>query len=278
MVNGIVKNNPITNCIAIAAGKGGVGKSSVSVNLALSLAECGAKVGILDADLYGPSIGKMLPASKNIEELDGWIIPAEGLGLYYVSLAHFALGQQATIVRAPIANQIISEFLQHVKWPRLDFLFIDFPPGTGDIQLTIMQQASLVGAILVTTPQEVALLDVKKAYSMFKEMQVPILGIIENMSYFEDSFNKRIYPFCQGGGRAFCDQFDLKLLGEIPLDPNISACCDQGSSLLEKFPGSSGSIAFEKIAKDLQLSLLKSKLEEKGVMKSFELIWDETMS
>ena len=278
MVSSMIENHPITNCIAIAAGKGGVGKSSVSVNLALSLAAGGARVGILDADLYGPSIGKMLPISRGIEESDGWIIPAEGLGLHYISLAHFPLGKQATIVRAPIANQIISEFLVAVKWPKLDFLFIDFPPGTGDIQLTLMQKASLVGAILVTTPQEVALLDVKKAYAMFKEMQVPILGVIENMSYFEESSLARVYPFGQGGGRSFCDQFDLKLLGEIPIDPHISSCCDLGESLLEKFPGSSAAVVFEKIAKDLHLSLLKSKLEKQGIVEFFELIWDEKLS
>lgn len=272
-----VKNNPITNCIAVAAGKGGVGKSSVSVNLALNLAESGARVGILDADLYGPSIAKMLPKSKPLEEVDGWIVPAQGLGVHYVSLAHFPLGEQATVVRAPIANQIISEFLHSVRWPVLDFLFIDFPPGTGDIQLTLMQQASLVGAILVTTPQEVALLDVKKAYSMFKDMQVPILGVIENMSYFEESSKVKVYPFGQGGGGSFCNECGLRLLGEIPIDPHISRCSDLGISLSTTFPGSGGALVFEKIAKDLQLSLLKNKLEEIGTMKSFELVWDKEL-
>jgi ATP-binding protein involved in chromosome partitioning len=272
-----VKNKPIINCIGVAAGKGGVGKSSVTVNLALALAASGARVGILDADLYGPSIGKMLPKAKAMEEIEGWMIPAEGLGIHYISLAHFPMGQKATIVRAPIANQIISEFLHHVKWPDLDFLLIDFPPGTGDIQLTLMQQASLIGTILVTTPQEVALLDVRKAYQMFKEMQVPVLGVIENMSYFEETSNKKVYPFGQGGGRSFCLECDLKLIGEIPIDPHISNCCDQGCSLIERFPGNSSTILFEKIAREIQLSLITNKLEEKEVVKSFELIWDETM-
>jgi ATP-binding protein involved in chromosome partitioning len=268
-----MENPAVLQCIGIAAGKGGVGKSSMTVNLALALVASGAKVGILDADLYGPSIGKMLSNTIPIKEEEGWIIPAQGLGIAYVSLAHFPMGQKATVVRAPIANHIISEFLHHVKWPQLDFLLIDFPPGTGDIQLTLMQEASLTGAILITTPQEVALLDVKKAYSMFQEMQVPILGVIENMSYFEENSNK-VYPFGQGGGERFCKEHHLKLLGEIPLEPNISRCCDHSLSLIEKFPGCQAAILFEKIAQELQGVLLSKELKERGAMKSFELLWE----
>lgn len=257
--------------IAIAAGKGGVGKSSVTVNLALALMGSGARVGILDADLYGPSIGKMIPAQDPLQEVEGWMIPAKGLGIYTISLAYFALGKQATIVRAPIANQIISELIHKVKWPELDFLLIDFPPGTGDIQLTLMQQASLSGAILVTTPQEVALLDVEKAYEMLRYMQVPILGVLENMSYYEQ-VDGRSYPFGQGGGRKLCDQYGLQLLGEIPLDPAISRCADRGESLFELYPNHGASLVFEQAAQALQLSLIKHKVNCE--IKSFEVVWE----
>lgn len=263
-----------TQCIAIAAGKGGVGKSSVTVNLALALAAEGAAVGILDADLYGPSIGKMVPAEEVLQEIEGKIAPAKGLGLYVVSLAYFPLGQKATIVRAPIANQIISEFLHQIQWPKLDFLLIDFPPGTGDIQLTLMQQAALSGAILVTTPQEVALLDVRKAYDMLKAMQVPVLGVVENMSYFE-SEKSCYHPFGEGGGRRFCEEYALTLLGEIPVEASLSFCCDQGLSLLEHHPDCKASRVFGDIAAALQRSLLKNKLEGRPGVQSFELIWED---
>jgi len=259
-----------TQSIAIGAGKGGVGKSTVTVNVALALLAEGARVGILDADLYGPSIGKMVALEHPLREEDGYIIPAQGLGLFVVSLAHFSLGEQATIVRAPIANQIIGEFLHQVLWPELDFLLIDFPPGTGDVQLTLMQQAALAGAILVTTPQEVALLDVTKAHAMFQAMQVPVLGIVENMSYFEEG-GERYYPLGQGGGRRFCQQHQLRLLGEIPLDKAVSACSDEGSSLLAKHPKAVASDVFTQVAKGLQQGLLQGKSSPVSIKKMTSL-------
>lgn len=258
--------------IAIAAGKGGVGKSTVTVNLALALTLQGARVGILDADLYGPSIGKMLPEDRCLALEGEFLIPAEGHRIQYISLAHFPMGKKATIVRAPIANQIICDFLNQVKWSHLDFLLIDFPPGTGDIQLTLMQQASLSGAILVTTPQEIALLDVEKAYQMFLEMQVPVLGVVENMSYLEGI--SRIYPYGSGGGSKISLKHGLQLFGEFPLDPNISACCDNSESLFEKFPGSISTTLFDKLAKDVQLKLMENQLIDKGAKKDFEVLWE----
>jgi ATP-binding protein involved in chromosome partitioning len=258
--------------IAIAAGKGGVGKSTVTVNLALALARQGASVGILDADLYGPSIAKMLPEDRKLVLDEAVLIPAQGLGIYYISLAHFPLGKKATIVRAPIANQIISDFLTLVQWPCLDFLLIDFPPGTGDIQLTLMQQASLSGAILVTTPQEIALLDVEKAYQMFQEMQVPILGVVENMSYLEGS--PCIYPYGSGGGKKISLRHGLRLFGEFPLDPHISRCCDRSESLWEKFPESSSARLFDQLAKDVQVELMEHQIKGQAVKKAFEVVWE----
>lgn len=171
--------------LGLAAGKGGVGKSTATVNLGLALVKLGYSVGLLDADIYGPSLCKMLPIEElpKQNELDPErIIPGSSLGLKVISMAHFRA--DAAVVRAPIANGFITQFLQLVDWDPLDFLLIDFPPGTGDIQLTLMQQGALSGAVIVTTPQEVALIDVFKTIRMFEQLSVPIIGVIENMSFF----------------------------------------------------------------------------------------------
>jgi ATP-binding protein involved in chromosome partitioning len=172
----------IRNVLAIAAGKGGVGKSTVAVNLALALHNKGAKVGIIDADLYGPSIRHMLPEERlPSQEGNGKILPAMAQGIVYISIDFFRKNSEASLVRAPIANAAISQFLDSVEWGDLDYLLIDFPPGTGDIQLTLSQQANLCGAILITWPQDLSLIDVRKAAELFIKSRVPILGIIENM-------------------------------------------------------------------------------------------------
>lgn len=261
--------------LAVAAGKGGVGKSSVSLNIALALSAAGARVGVLDADLYGPSLGRMIALDKPVQETDGWILPAQGLGIEVVSFAHFVAGKQANIVRAPIANQIISQFLHQVLWSDLDFLLIDFPPGTGDIQLTIMQQVSLQGALLVSTPQLVALEDVEKALTMFNQMHVPILGLVENMSYFEASLGNRYYPLGEGGGRAFCEEKQIPFFGEIPLEQEISACCDLGISLLKKHPLLPATKAFEAIADRVQWACLEQQRRNQNVMREIDLVWEE---
>ena len=231
--------NSVKTVLAVAAGKGGVGKSSVAVNLALALKNRGFKVGLLDADIYGPSLEQMLP--KGIEPTENpqnpeMLLPGLTLGMPFISVAHFRKG--ASIVRAPIANQIITQFLDTVEWGELDYLIIDFPPGTGDIQLTLMQKAFISGAIMVTTPQIVATLDVRKAIQLFLKMEIPILGIIENMSYFQDPLSgARFTPFGAGGGKSLAREFTIPLLGEIPIDPAISAAGDRGESLFEKGGG-----------------------------------------
>jgi ATP-binding protein involved in chromosome partitioning len=272
-----MKKNKTNFVLAVAAGKGGVGKSSVSVNLALSLAEVGARVGVLDADLYGPSLGKMMQAELEVHEEDGYILPAKFKGVYFVSLAHFTIGKEATIVRAPIANQLIEQFLTEVKWPELDFLIIDFPPGTGDIQLSIMQQATLSGALLVTTPQQVALLDVEKAYQMFSKMQVPILGIVENMSYYKVSESEMAYPFGKDHVIAFAKEKGLEYLGQIPIDQSISLCADQGESLFEQAPFSPGAVAFEKIRENIFSILMKDKKFHFQNFKRVDLLWNNQL-
>lgn len=232
--------------LAIAAGKGGVGKSTVAVNLALSLRNQGFEVGLLDADVYGPSLEQMLPEGMEPAvdpENEARLLPAMTFGMPFISVAHFK--KKASIVRAPIANGIIEQFLEVVNWGELDFLIIDFPPGTGDIQLTLMQKGAISAAVLVTTPQAVALLDVRKAAELFQQMQIPILGVVENMSFFLDpSSNEKITPFGEGGGKRLAKEFSLPLLGEIPIDPLISQAGDEGESLFEKKMDSPGAKAF----------------------------------
>lgn len=186
----IVKEHNLSNVrhiVAIAAGKGGVGKSTLALNAALYFQKKGCKVGLMDADLYGPSLQKMLPEELPPTQhaaIKERIVPAEARGIKLISMAYFLNPEHPTSVRAPIANGVIKQFIHLVDWGELDFLFIDFPPGTGDIQLTLVQEAMLSGAVIVTTPQEIALLDVSKTVAMFQQMQVPLVGVVENMSGF----------------------------------------------------------------------------------------------
>jgi ATP-binding protein involved in chromosome partitioning len=203
--------------IGIAAGKGGVGKSTVTAALARALAK-NYRVGVIDADVYGPSIAQLIPATIPPKEQGNKVLPAEGEGIKMISLAHF--GESANIVRAPIANGFIEQFLHDVEWGELDYLLIDFPPGTGDVQLTLMQQAQLSGALIVTTPEDLALSDVRRAMAMFVRMEVGIIGVVENMSYM-DINGERIYPFGQGGGARLAKEWDVPLLDRLPLDPTI---------------------------------------------------------
>ncbi len=218
-----VSSNPLANVqsiIAIAAGKGGVGKSTVTVNLALALQTLGYRVGIIDTDVYGPSIRKMLPEDHLPSQQGDFTRPALCQGIKMISVAYFHRKETVTAVRAPIANRLISYFIKNILWGDLDFLLVDLPPGTGDIPLTLTQQVRLTGAIMVTTPQEIALIDVRKAISLFEQVRVPIMGIVENMSYFQaDSQAEPIYLFGRGGGERLALEVSSPFLGQIPLDP-----------------------------------------------------------
>jgi ATP-binding protein involved in chromosome partitioning len=210
----------IKRTIAIGSGKGGVGKSTVTINLAASLAGQGYKVGVLDADIYGPSIGKMVGvngrvALKTDEEI---IYPLEKFGLKIISFAFLVDENQPVVWRGPMLGKAIEQFLFQVKWGELDYLLIDLPPGTGDVQLSLAQLTDLTGAIMVTTPQRVATLDASKAAAMFSQVKVPILGVIENMSYFipPDAPEKRYNIFGEGGAKELAESIQTKLLGQIP--------------------------------------------------------------
>jgi len=243
----------VKHIIAIGSGKGGVGKSTVAVNLAMALKQSGAAVGLMDADIYGPSQPGMLGAGSGAPRMtEGFILPVERHGLLMMSIGVLMEADRPVIWRAPIANKMIQQFLENVLWGQLDYLLIDLPPGTGDVQLTLAQQAHLTGAVIVTTPQQVALGVAKKGLQMFEQVNVPILGIIENMSGF-------VCPHCQtetaifksGGGAKMADTFDVNFLGSIPLDPALMSSGDDGLPFFTHNGDSPTSRAFATIAERL---------------------------
>lgn len=210
----------VKHIIAVASGKGGVGKSTVAANLAVALAKTGAKVGLCDCDLYGPSVAQMFGTrEKPLASEHDEIIPIEAHGIKLMSMGFLLDEDSPVIVRGPMATRYTQQFLRQVAWGELDFLVLDLPPGTGDIQLTIVQTVAVDGAIIVTTPQEVALIDARKAVAMFAKVQVPILGIVENMAWFECDHGQRYYLFGNGGGVREAERLGVPLLAQIPIDP-----------------------------------------------------------
>lgn len=241
----------VKKIIAIASGKGGVGKSTVSSNLAIALAATGAKVGLCDCDLYGPSIAMMFGChEKPLANENDEIIPIETHGLKIMSMGLLLEERSPVIVRGPLATRYTQQFLRQVAWGELDYLILDLPPGTGDIQLTIVQTVALHGAVIVTTPQEVALIDARKAASMFAKVNVPILGLIENMSWFECDAGKRYYLFGQGGGVREAEKLRVPLLAQIPIQVPISQGGDAGAPVAMLDPQTSpASAAFHQAAR-----------------------------
>lgn len=232
----------VKNIIAVVSGKGGVGKSTVAANLALAIAQSGAKVGLLDADIYGPSVPIMFgvrgqrPMMMNAGE-KGMIVPLEKFGIKLMSIGLLVDEKNAVVWRGPMASSAIKQFVTEVHWGELDYLVIDMPPGTGDIHLTLVQTVPVTGVIVVTTPQDVALADAKKAIAMFGQTQinVPIIGLVENMSYFtpEELPGNRYYIFGKDGGKKLADEYDIPLLGQIPLVQSIREGGDKGSPIME---------------------------------------------
>ena len=248
----------VKRIIAVASGKGGVGKSTVAANLAVSLAATGAAVGLCDCDLYGPSIAQMFGINKErpmANEHDE-IIPLEKHGLKLMSMGFLLDDRSPVIVRGPMATRYTQQFLRQVAWGDLDYLVLDLPPGTGDIQLTIVQTVTVNGTIIVTTPQEVALIDARKAISMFAKVNVPILGLIENMAWFECDAGKKYYIFGQGGGVREAEQLNVPLLGQIPINVATREGGDGGSPIALIPPAHNPvSAAFHGIAATLRLKL-----------------------
>src|SRR5438477_3335221 len=226
----------VRSIVAVASGKGGVGKSTVAANLALALKMQGQRVGLMDADIYGPSV----PIMMGIPPLDPKItpFPMERYGIKLMSMGFIVPPNQAVIWRGPMVHKAVSQFLTDIDWGQLDHLVIDLPPGTGDAQLTLTQTAPLSGAVIVTTPQEVSLIDARKGLEMFRQVHVPILGIVENMSYFVGEDGKRYDIFRHGGGHKLAGEAGVRFLGEIPLDPRVVECGDGGEPIVHRYPDS----------------------------------------
>lgn len=241
----------VKNMIAVASGKGGVGKSTVAVNIALSLSREGAKVGVLDADIYGPSQPLMLgiPKAQPVAEGENKIRPLEAHGLKVMSMGFLVDEDSPVIWRGPMVMRALVQFLSETIWGELDYLILDLPPGTGDAQLTIVQQVSLAGAVIVSTPQDIALLDARKGLQMFRKTDVPILGIIENMSYYECSeCGRRENIFDTGGGEKASRRYEVPFLGAIPLDIKVRVGGDFGVPVVAGEPGHPAAMAFREVA------------------------------
>lgn len=239
----------VKNLVAIASGKGGVGKSTASANLALALAATGARVGLLDADVYGPSLPTMFGICETPEQKDGRLVPLERHGVRLMSMGFLATRDTPVIWRGPMATKLIQQFLMAVDWGALDYLLIDLPPGTGDVQLTLVQTVPLTGAVIITTPQDVARSVAQRGLRMFQQTDVPILGIIENMSHFScPHCGERTDIFRHGGGRQVSDELGLPFLGEIPLDPEMVVGGDEGTPLVAKNPKAPGAKAWRDVA------------------------------
>lgn len=242
----------VKNTIAISSGKGGVGKSTVSVNLAVALAQTGARVGLMDADIYGPNVPLMMGIKTPPRPEGDKLLPAESHGVKLISMAFFVPDDTPMIWRGPMVHGAIMQFLRDVIWGELDYLLVDLPPGTGDAQLSIAQLVPLTGAVIVTTPQEVALLDSKKGLAMFQKVHVPVLGIVENMSFFEcPHCHEKTEIFSRGGGKAAAEKLGVSFLGEVPIDPAIREGGDAGMPIVVADPKSPQAEAFMKIAKTL---------------------------
>jgi ATP-binding protein involved in chromosome partitioning len=251
----------VKQVIAVASGKGGVGKSTVATNLALALQMQGNQVGLLDADIYGPSIPIMMGIPGVVDQ-STTPLPLIRYGLKLLSMGFFVRTDQAVIWRGPMIDKYLRQFLMGVDWGALDYLIVDLPPGTGDAQLTLTQHTRLTGAVIVTTPQEVSLIDARKGLEMFRQVRVPVLGIIENMSYFVGDDGKRYTVFGQGGGEKLAREAGVPFLGSIPIDPKVAQCGDAGDPIVHKHPDSPVSRAYLKLAETIANELAQSATKE----------------
>ncbi len=243
---------PARNVVAVASGKGGVGKSTVAVNLAVALAQAGANVGLLDADIYGPNTPMMLGVQyRPVQTAEGKLAPARAYGIELFSMGFMVKNEQPIIWRGPMLDKAIRQFLSDVAWGDLDYLIVDMPPGTGDAQLTVSQAFSLAGALIVTLPQAVSQADARRGLEGFKAMEVPILGVVENMSYLALPDGSRLDVFGQGGGRHLAEAAGVPFIGEIPMDPQVRIGCDEGVPIVVSHPDSAAAKALVAVAQDV---------------------------
>jgi ATP-binding protein involved in chromosome partitioning len=256
----------VRNIVAVSSGKGGVGKSTVAVNLAVSLTLDGARVGLMDADVYGPNVPIMLGASDARPEVDGnRLVPIEAYGVKLMSMAVLQPGDKPMIVRGPILHGLVKQFLSDVKWGELDYLIVDMPPGTGDVQLSLAQLVPVQGAVLVTTPQDVAIADVRRALRMFETVAIPVLGVVENMSYFvAPDTGTRYNIFGEGGGEKLATSYHVPFLGAIPLGMDVREGGDKGIPVVVSHPESPQAQAFrrvsEEVARQVSIEAMKPEL------------------
>jgi len=246
----------VRHTLAVSSGKGGVGKSTVAVNVALALRQAGAQVGLVDADVYGPNIPLMMGARGRPGMVNNRIIPVLAYDVKVMSIGFFVREGDPVVWRGPMIHSAIQQFLKDVEWGELDYLIFDMPPGTGDAQLSLSQVLPLSGAVMVTTPQDVSLLDVRKGLAMFQKMNVPILGIVENMAGFACPHCGHLTPiFGEGGGARLAGEFGVPVLGSIPLDPDTRVGGDTGAPIVVARPDSAQAEAFRRVAQAITARL-----------------------
>ena len=244
-------NLPIRNAVAIGSGKGGVGKSTVAVNVAVVLAQSGARVGLLDADIYGPNIPTMMGVERMAPPVDGKMIPPEAYGVKIMSIGFLVKAEQPLIWRGPMLHSAIRQFLSDVEWGELDYLIVDLPPGTGDAGLSVAQSLPLSGGVIVTLPQQVSLDDARRGLEMFRQLNVNLLGVVENMSYLELPDGTRMDIFGSGGGEKLANQAGVPFIGAIPMDPSVRTGGDSGKPVVLTDPETPVALALRAIAQDI---------------------------
>jgi ATP-binding protein involved in chromosome partitioning len=255
---------PIRNAVAVGSGKGGVGKSTIAVNIAVALAQSGARVGLLDADIYGPNIPTMLGVDRLPPPNGKKLVPAEAYGVKMISMGLLVKPGQPLIWRGPMLNSAIRQFLGEVEWGELDYLVVDLPPGTGDAALSLAQALPLSGAIIVTLPQLVSIEDASRGLQMFRTLEVPILGVIENMSYLDLPDGTRMDIFGSGGGERLAESTNTPFLGKIPIDPTVREGGDSGRPIVTAKPDAPAAIALREIAEGLAAKISVAALSSKN--------------
>jgi ATP-binding protein involved in chromosome partitioning len=257
---------PIRNAVAIASGKGGVGKSTVAVNVAVALAQAGACVGLLDADIYGPNIPTMMGVGHLPPPTQEKLVPAEAYGVKMMSIGFLVKPDQPLIWRGPMLHSAIRQFLSDVEWGELDYLIVDLPPGTGDAALSLTQSLPLSGGVIVTLPQHVSLEDARRGLEMFRQLNVPVLGVVENMSYLELEDGTRLDIFGTGGGEQLAKESGVAFFGTIPIDPAVRVGGDAGKPVIIENPASPAASALRSIAEQIAAKISVAALEKNNVV------------